>query len=44
MKSRPPYLIFLKIDQWPVPPNTSGYADGHTVQMYVTNTKGIMVI
>ena len=41
MKSRPPYWIylFLEIDKGPGPPNTSGYADGHIVQMYVSITK-----
>ena len=31
----------------PGPPNTSGYADGHIVQMYqyvsITNTEGVMI-
>ena len=46
MKSRPPYWIFLKeIYKGPGPPNISGYADGHIVQMYVsiTNTEGVTI-
>ena len=40
MKSRPPYWIyFLEIDKGPGTPNSSGYADGHIVQMYVSFTK-----
>ena len=38
MKSRPPYLIYLEFDKGPDPPNTSGCADGHTVQMNVSVT------
>ena len=38
--------VFLEIDNWPSRTNTSGYADGHSVQMYVsiTNTEGVMTI
>ncbi len=36
----------LEIIRGPGPPSTSGYADGHRVQMYVsiTNTDGVMAI
>ena len=36
----------LEIIGGPGPPSTSGYADGHRVQMYVsiTNTEGVMAI
>ncbi len=47
MKSRPPYWIyFCDIEKGPGPPITSGYADGHRVQMYVsiTNTEIVMAI
>ena len=39
-------FILLEIDMGPGPPNTSGYADGHIVQMYVstTNTEGVTAI
>ena len=47
MKSRPPYWIyfFRKFIGGAGPPNISGYADGHIVQMYVsiTNTEGVMI-
>ena len=49
MKSRPPYSIhfFCEIEKWPGPHITSGYADGHRVQMYfsITNyTEIVMAI
>ena len=36
----------MEIDKGPGPPITSGYADGHKVQMYVsiTNSEGLMTI
>ena len=38
-KSWPPYWIyFLEIENGPGPPITSGYVDGHGVQMYVSIT------
>ena len=39
-------LSLLEIIRGPGPPSTSGYADGHRVQMYVsiTNTEGVMAI
>ena len=38
--------FFLEIDWGPGPPITSGYTDGHRVEMYVsiTNTEGVMAI
>ena len=45
-KSRWPYWNYvLEIEREPGPPSTSGYADGHRVQMYVsiTNT-GVLAI
>ena len=36
-------FIFLEIDKLPGTSNTSGYADGHRVQMYVSTT-GVMAI
>ncbi len=48
MKSQPPYWIsfFLEIEKGPGPHITSGYADCHRVQIYVsvTNTEGVMAI
>ena len=47
MKSWPPYwILFLEIEKGPGPPITSGYVDGHRVQMYIsiTNTEGVMAI
>ena len=43
---RPYWNYVLEIDRVPGSPSTSGYADGHRVQMYVsiTNTEGVMVI
>ena len=39
-KSRRPYWNYvLEIIRGPGPPSTSGYADGHWVQMYVSITK-----
>ena len=37
-------FIFLKIEKGPGPTSTSGYADGHRVQIYVciTNTEEVM--
>ena len=46
-KSRRPYWNYvLDIDMGPGSDSTSGYADGHIVQMYlsITNTEGVMVI
>ena len=46
-KSRRPYCNFvLEIERGPGPRSTSGYDDGHVVQMYVsiTNTEGVMAI
>ncbi len=39
-------IFFLEIEKGPGLPITSGYADGHIVQMYVsiTNTEGVMAI
>ena len=39
-------LFVLEIDTGPDLPNTSGYADGHSVQMYVsiTNTEAVTAI
>ena len=39
-------FIFLEIEKGPGPPITSGYADGHIFQMYVsiTNTEGVIAI
>ena len=39
-------FMFLEIDKERGPPNTSGYADGHRVQIYfsITNTEGVMAI
>ena len=36
----------MEIDWGPGPPITSGYTDGHRVEMYVsiTNTEGVMAI
>ena len=45
-KSRWPYWnCVLEIDRGPGSSSTSGYADGHRIQMYVsiTNTEGVMV-
>ena len=38
--------FFLEIDKGPCPPNTSGYADGHSIQccVSITNTEGVMFI
>ena len=39
-------LFVLEIDWGPGPPITSGYTNGHRVEMYVsiTNTEGVMAI
>ena len=44
--SRGRHIGFFLIDKGPGPTNTSGLADGHRVQMYVsiTNTEGVMAI
>ena len=46
-KSRRPYLNYVsEIIRGPGPPSTSGYDDGHWVQMYIsiTNTEGVMAV
>ena len=44
--SRGGHIGFLLIEKGPGPPSTSGYADGHIVQIYVsiTNTEGVIAI
>ena len=36
--------MFWEIEKGPGPPITSGYADGHTVQMYVSITNTVLVM
>ena len=44
--SRGGHIGFFLIEKGPCRPSTSGYADGHRVQMYVsiTNTEGVIAM